>query len=94
MFEQRLLKQTHAYRLRHDVQLITAVAHAETTFLQFVDFNNIALLEPSLQSAKEGVNYQFERKGYFIIDSRDSSDGNLVFNRTVTLRDSWAKKNK
>ena len=59
-----------------------------------LEINNNALLEPSLQSAKEGVNYQFERKGYFIIDSRDSSDGNLVFNRTVTLRDSWAKKNK
>jgi len=59
-----------------------------------LQINNNALLEPSLQSAREGVNYQFERKGYFIIDSRDSSDGNLVFNRTVTLRDSWAKKNK
>ncbi len=59
-----------------------------------LEINNNALLEPSLQSAKEGVNYQFERKGYFFIDSRDSSDGNLVFNRTVTLRDSWAKKNK
>jgi len=59
-----------------------------------LEINNIALLEPSLQSAKEGVNYQFERKGYFIVDSRDSSDGNMVFNRTVTLRDSWAKKNK
>jgi glutaminyl-tRNA synthetase len=59
-----------------------------------LEINNNALLEPSLQSAKEGVNYQFERKGYFIVDSRDSSDGNMVFNRTVTLRDSWAKKNK
>jgi len=59
-----------------------------------LEINNNALLEPSLQSAKEGVNYQFERKGYFIIDSKDSSDSKLVFNRTVTLRDSWAKKNK
>ena len=59
-----------------------------------LEINNNALLEPSLQSAKEGVNYQFERKGYFIIDSKDSSDSKLVFNRTVTLRDSWAKQKK
>ena len=49
-------------------------------------------LEPSLNEAGDGVNYQFERKGYFILDSIDSSDNNLVFNRTATLRDSWAKK--
>lgn len=52
---------------------------------------NNALLEPGLADAKAGVNYQFERKGYFILDSKDSSDNKRVFNRTVTLRDSWAK---
>ena len=54
-------------------------------------------LEPSLSSAKAGMRYQFERIGYFCVDSVDSSPGALVFNRTVTLRDSWAKiarKNK
>jgi len=59
-----------------------------------LEINNKALLEPSLKDAVKGVNYQFERKGYFILDSEDSSDDKLVFNRTVTLRDSWAKKNQ
>jgi glutaminyl-tRNA synthetase len=38
-----------------------------------------------------GTRYQFERTGYFISDSIDSTPERLVFNRTVTLRDSWAK---
>lgn len=53
-----------------------------------------ALLEQGLADAQAGVNYQFERKGYFVLDPKDSSDDKLVFNRTVTLRDSWAKMNK
>ena len=48
-------------------------------------------VEPSLSGASPGSRYQFERLGYFCVDSVDSSDGALVFNRTVTLRDSWAK---
>mgnify|MGYP003700772407 CR=1 FL=1 len=52
-------------------------------------------VEPGLADAEPGVNYQFERLGYFTPDARDSKKGALVFNRTVTLRDSWAKeKNK
>ena len=47
-------------------------------------------LEPSLAEAKPGDEYQFERTGYFCADP-DSTPGNLVFNRTVTLRDTWAK---
>jgi len=50
-------------------------------------------VEPSLADAKAGTRYQFERLGYFCVDP-DSSDGNLVFNRTVTLRDAWAKIQK
>lgn len=50
-----------------------------------------ALVEPSLADAEPGVNYQFERTGYFCLDSRNSKPGALVFNRTVTLKDSWAK---
>jgi methionine--tRNA ligase beta chain len=50
--------------------------------------------EPSLQHAKPGSRYQFERLGYFCVDSVDSSDQKLVFNRTVSLRDSWAKIEK
>jgi glutaminyl-tRNA synthetase len=48
-------------------------------------------LEPSLNGAVPGVSYQFERQGYFCVDRKDSSEGKLVFNRTATLRDSWAK---
>jgi len=48
-------------------------------------------LEPSLASARPGDRFQFERLGYFCVDSRDSRPDALVFNRTVALRDSWAK---
>ena len=48
-------------------------------------------LEPSLTSARPGDRFQFERTGYFCIDSVDSSPGRPVFNRTVPLRDTWAK---
>ena len=52
-------------------------------------------VEPGLADAEPGVNYQFERLGYFTPDTRDSKKGALVFNRTVTLKDAWAKeKNK
>jgi glutaminyl-tRNA synthetase len=49
-----------------------------------------AKLEPSLADAKAGSRFQFERLGYFCADT-DSTPGALVFNRTVTLKDSWAK---
>ncbi|MBU0769270.1 MAG: glutamine--tRNA ligase/YqeY domain fusion protein [Proteobacteria bacterium] len=52
------------------------------------------LVEPSLAGAESGSRYQFERLGYFCVDSVDSSDNALVFNRTVTLRDTWAKIRK
>jgi len=58
------------------------------------EINNKAMLEPGLANAAKGVNYQFERKGYFVTDLKDTSNGLPVFNRTVTLRDSWVKKNK
>ena len=48
-------------------------------------------MEPGLEDAKPGSRYQFERLGYFFVDPRDSAPGHLVFNRTVTLRDEWAK---
>jgi len=50
-------------------------------------------LEPSLAAAAAGSTYQFERKGYFCVDP-DSTPGRLVFNRTVTLKDTWAKVRK
>ncbi len=54
---------------------------------------NAARVEPSLADAALGSYYQFLRKGYFCVDP-DSSDNKLVFNRTVTLRDTWAKIQK
>jgi glutaminyl-tRNA synthetase len=50
-------------------------------------------LEPSLGNAAVGSRYQFERLGYFCVD-KDSAPGKLVFNRSVTLRDTWAKIEK
>jgi len=52
------------------------------------------MLEPSLAEVESGTRVQFERLGYFIKDSVDSTADRLVFNRTVTLRDSWAKIEK
>ncbi len=51
-------------------------------------------VEPSLAGAVPGSRYQFERLGYFCVDPVDSSPGALVFNRTVTLRDEWARIEK
>jgi glutaminyl-tRNA synthetase len=52
-----------------------------------------AKVEPSVAADPIGTRYQFERTGYFVSDD-DSRPGALVFNRTVTLRDSWAKEQK
>jgi glutaminyl-tRNA synthetase len=52
------------------------------------------LLEPSMAEAKPGESYQFLRLGYFCPDSLDSMPGALVFNRTVSLRDDWARMKK
>lgn len=53
-----------------------------------------ARIEPSLADAAAPSFFQFERQGYFCVDSRDTPNATLVFNRTVTLRDSWAKIEK
>jgi glutaminyl-tRNA synthetase len=50
-----------------------------------------AKVEPSVAPDPPGTRYQFERTGYFISDPLDAREGGLVFNRTVPLRDSWAK---
>jgi len=51
-------------------------------------------MEPFLADAKPGERFQFERLGYFCVDSEDSSPDKVVFNRAVTLRDAWAKMEK
>ena len=63
------------------------LAHLNPKSLEVVTH---AKLEPSVQGAAVMSRYQFERLGYFCVD-RDSTDGRLVFNRTATLKDSWAK---
>ena len=50
-----------------------------------------AQLEPALGTAEPGARYQFERHGYFVADTADSRPNAPVFNRAVTLRDSWIK---
>jgi glutaminyl-tRNA synthetase len=51
-------------------------------------------VEPFLANAKRGERFQFERLGYFCVDSDDTSAEKLVFNRAVALRDTWAKREK
>ncbi len=58
-----------------------------------LDVKSKALGEPSLKKASVGDKFQFLRKGYFCVD-RDSDGGKLIFNRTVPLKDSWAKEQK
>lgn len=53
-----------------------------------------AYIEPDLLKAQPGTAYQFLRKGYFVLDSVHSRENHLVFNRTVTLKDTWAKEVK
>ena len=65
-------------------------------FTTFVNPNSLevltnAKLERSLGEAKAGSRFQFERMGYFFVDPKDSVAGKPVFNRTVTLKDAWAK---
>jgi len=50
-----------------------------------------SVVEPALAEAKPGERFQFEREGYFCVDLHQPTDAPMVFNRTVTLRDSWAK---
>ena len=54
----------------------------------------IAYLEPILKDARPEEHFQFERHGYFVADRIDSKPGSPAFNRTVTLKDSWAKASK
>jgi len=68
-------------------------AHKDKEFMEFLNPDSLhtvnALVEPSLQTAKIGARFQFQRLGYFNLDD-DTSPQKLVFNKTVGLRDSWA----
>ena len=67
-------------------------SHKDKDFMEFLNPNSLetitAYVEPSLQSATIGDRFQFQRKGYFNVDD-DSTSEQLVFNKTVGLRDSW-----
>ncbi|MDX1364474.1 MAG: glutamine--tRNA ligase/YqeY domain fusion protein [Arenibacter latericius] len=72
----------------------TPDTHQEKDFMEFINPDSLkvinAFLEPSLASAEVGEKFQFQRMGYFNVD-KDSTPEKLVFNRTVGLRDTWAK---
>jgi len=67
-------------------------------FREFLNPESLAtrkgsMIEPSISSSSTG-RFQFERQGYFCLDQKDTGPDRLVFNRTVSLRDSWAKREK
>ncbi|RMF58412.1 MAG: glutamine--tRNA ligase/YqeY domain fusion protein [Calditrichaeota bacterium] len=68
-------------------------------FKEFLNPDSLKVLkncrvEPSLANAKPGDHFQFLRHGYFVVDNRDSTPDHLVFNRTVSLKDTWSKIEK
>ncbi|WP_299714062.1 glutamine--tRNA ligase/YqeY domain fusion protein [uncultured Tenacibaculum sp.] len=71
--------------------------HKDKDFMEFLNPDSLkiinAFVEPSLVSSKIGERFQFQRLGYFNVDD-DSTSDKLVFNKTVGLRDTWAKVNK
>ncbi len=74
-------------------------ADKEKHFMEFLNPDSLTkladcMLEPGLAQAREEDRFQFERQGYFCLDAKDSSAEKPVFNRIVTLRDSWAKINE
>ncbi|MFH4969269.1 glutamine--tRNA ligase/YqeY domain fusion protein [Gaetbulibacter sp. M240] len=70
-------------------------SYEDKDFMEFLNPNSLktikAYLEPGLKDAEVGDRYQFQRLGYFCVD-KDSTEDHLIFNKTVGLRDSWAKQ--
>lgn len=70
-------------------------SHKDKDFMEFINTNSLkkvnAIIEPHLANAKGGEFFQFQRLGYFTLDEESRSEA-LVFNKTVGLKDSWAKK--
>ncbi|MBF0275710.1 MAG: glutamine--tRNA ligase/YqeY domain fusion protein [Nitrospinae bacterium] len=93
--EQHALKAT----VRLYDRLFTKANMNKGDFKEFINPDSVevlenCLLEPSLSTAKAEINYQFLRQGYFCVDSKDSKEGALIFNRSVSLKDSWANQAK
>ena len=90
---------THLNDGKRKVLTVEDPAADERDFMELISEDSLEVLgdakvEPGLGTAKPGDFFQFMRQGYFCIDSKDSSADRLVFNRTVTLKDSWAKLEK
>jgi len=71
----------------------------DVNFKEFLNPNSLKILshcmvEPSLKNAKPGDRFQFQRIGYFCVDTKYTTPERLVFNRTATLKDTWAKMQK
>ncbi len=86
---------TAEVRLYDRLLILEDASQVGDDFKKFVNPDSLTILpqvylEPSLKDAKIGTNYQFMRKGYFCLDT-DSTSGNLIFNRTVGLKDSFKK---
>ena len=71
--------------------------HKDKPFTSFLNTNSLneqqAFIEPNIDDAVAGKSYQFQRKGYYVVDP-DSTPDQIVFNKTVGLRDNWSKNNK
>lgn len=72
---------------------------AEENWLEYINPNSLeviekAMAEPFIKNSKPGDKFQFERHGYFCVDTKYSTNEKHVFNRTVTLKDSWVKTKK
>ena len=84
-----------------DKEINADIVYENDKVLAFKDINPVSIekiaeckIEPGIQDAKPGDVFQFERLGYFCLDLKLSRPNALVFNRTVTLRDTWAKVEK
>ncbi len=92
--------EVRLYDRLFNVELPLAQAKKEEKdFREFLNPDSLEVLqncklEPSLKDSKPGDRMQFQRLGYFCVDAKHSTDEKLVFNRTVSLKDGWAKKNK
>lgn len=90
--------QTAEVRLYDRLFTVENPASEEGNFKDYINKNSLKILpkifiEPELANAKQGEHFQFVRNGYFCLD-KDSSEDHLIFNRSVTLKDSWAKESK
>ncbi|WP_299457389.1 glutamine--tRNA ligase/YqeY domain fusion protein [uncultured Microscilla sp.] len=86
-------------RLFNVEQPVTQAKKEGKGFTEFLNPNSLEILkdcklEPSLKESKPGDRMQFQRLGYFCVDTKYTTNDQLVFNRTVSLKDGWAKKNK